>query len=67
MGHVAAEVDIDPVQVREVPDICAIEDGHEAVLVSGEYRQRLPPLDEPATRRDYEEGAHVLGGPEVCL
>ena len=34
VGNVAAEVDIDPVQVREVPYICAIEDGHEAVLVS---------------------------------
>jgi hypothetical protein len=34
VGNVAAEVDVDPVQVREVPYICAIEDGHEAVLVS---------------------------------
>ncbi len=34
VGDVAAQVDIDPVQVREVPYICAIEDGHEAVLVS---------------------------------
>lgn len=35
VGNVATEVDIDPVQMREVPYICAIEDGHEAVLVSG--------------------------------
>lgn len=35
VGNVAAEVDVDPVQVREVPYIRAVEDGHEAVLVSG--------------------------------
>ena len=33
MGNVAAEIDIDPVQMGEVFDICAVEDGHEAVVV----------------------------------
>jgi len=67
VGDIAAEVDIDPVQVREVPYICTIEYGHEAVVVSRQYRQRLPPLDETATGGDYEEGPHVLGSSEVCL
>jgi len=34
VGNVAAEVDIDPVEVRQVAYIRAVEDGHEAVLVS---------------------------------
>lgn len=33
MSNFTAEIDIDPVQVREVFDICAIEDGHETVVV----------------------------------
>lgn len=33
MGNVAAEIDIDPIEVGEVFDICTVEDGHEAVVV----------------------------------
>jgi len=65
--NVAAEVDVDPIQVGEVFYVCAVEDGHEAVVVPGQYRQRLPALDEAAPGRDDEEGPHVLRGPEVGL
>lgn len=33
MCNVAAEIDIDPIQVGEVFDICTVEDGHKAVVV----------------------------------